>query len=622
MQAKTTGSIFIHLKRRHFICVILSMLLLTGCQNILQTPQAGTDQTATTERPTGAEKVVKTKQNHSAARQTPEQTTTEPESKASHEQKLEHLPKMALSADVLYEYLLAEFAFNEKQYQRAYKHFLQLARKTQDSRIAKSALRAALAFNQSEAILTAVNLWAKLEPRTVDVLQIQAIVFLKVKKDELAAKLLSQIYHQSKSEELAATRIQTILTAVPQYPRLKKILDQVVAQHPGKVSLYLILANTALKYKDFETSLKALDHILEIEPENEEAYMLKASAMQKQGFHDEAIKIYQQAIDQLEEKSLLRLDYTKLLLTLGDRKQANQQLQLIIDENPDDPNLLASIAQLAVEIKEFELAASLFKQLYFYPQHQQHAALMLGMLAYEQKDNDEALKWLNQVKDEALLYEAVIRKAVILADKKQYRQAIEVIDSIQSDKQKQKINLLRIKAEMLALDNQLQAAYDTYSQALKYAPRNIELRYGRAMIAEQLQRIELSEKDLKYLLELEPENSMALNALGYILTEKTTRYQEARQLIEKALALEPDDSAINDSMGWVLYKLGQLEQALVYLKKAYELDSKNGEIAAHYGEVLWIVGRQQEARKIWESALMDNADHQILKTTISNFLKP
>jgi len=134
-------------------------------------------------------------------------------------------------------------------------------------------------------------------------------------------------------------------------------------------------------------------------------------------------------------------------------------------------------------------------------------------------------------------------------------------------------------------------------------------------VAAQLGRVDLAEADLRLVLAEDPDNATALNALGYTLADQTDRYEEAEELIQRAYALQPDDASIIDSMGWVAYRLGRPEEAEGYLARAWEL-SENAEIAAHLGEVLWHLGRIDEARAIWNKGLTSDAENAVLAATI------
>lgn len=135
------------------------------------------------------------------------------------------------------------------------------------------------------------------------------------------------------------------------------------------------------------------------------------------------------------------------------------------------------------------------------------------------------------------------------------------------------------------------------------------------MLLDSMGQAAASIQDLLRIIENEPDNAVALNALGYILTVRTDRLQEARSYIERALELDPDNPAIIDSMGWLLFREGQLMPALHYLKQAWDA-FPDPEVAAHYGEALWMNGEEEQARMIWQQGLEQNPEHEVLKDTI------
>jgi len=150
---------------------------------------------------------------------------------------------------------------------------------------------------------------------------------------------------------------------------------------------------------------------------------------------------------------------------------------------------------------------------------------------------------------------------------------------------------------------------------LKQYPDDLNLLYTRAMLAEKRDDLSQMEKDLRAIIKREPDNAMALNALGYTLSDRTTRYAEAKVLIERAHTLNPEDPAVLDSLGWVNYRLGNLDEAERLLRQALERFPDH-EVAAHLGEVLWANGKQREARKVWSKALEQQPDSPILRSTL------
>jgi len=135
------------------------------------------------------------------------------------------------------------------------------------------------------------------------------------------------------------------------------------------------------------------------------------------------------------------------------------------------------------------------------------------------------------------------------------------------------------------------------------------------MVAEKLDRIDDAEARLRRVVELKPDDAMALNALGYTLVDRTPRIQEGFALIERANKLSPDDSFILDSMGWALFKLGRYAEAETYLRRAMK-ERPDPEIAAHLGEVLWAKGERDRAQEIWQSQLKTSPDNPVLLETV------
>ena len=156
------------------------------------------------------------------------------------------------------------------------------------------------------------------------------------------------------------------------------------------------------------------------------------------------------------------------------------------------------------------------------------------------------------------------------------------------------------------------------ARAVAANPNSAELLYDYAMVAEKVERFDVLETSLRKVIQLKPDHAHAHNALGYTLADRNQRLPEAYALIEQALKLSPEDPFILDSMGWVLYRMNQNEAALTFLKRAHEIRS-DAEISAHYGEVLWVAGRQDEARKVWSGALKQSPANELLLATVKKF---
>ncbi len=176
----------------------------------------------------------------------------------------------------------------------------------------------------------------------------------------------------------------------------------------------------------------------------------------------------------------------------------------------------------------------------------------------------------------------------------------------------------QVEAQVLSRHEFKEEVFALLDDAVDADSENVDLLYFRAMTGERFDRLDILERDLRAIIELEPDNADALNALGYSLTDQTDRHEEALVLIEKALTIKPDEAAFIDSMGWVQYRLKNFDEAARYLREALDM-FPNDEVAAHLGEVLWSLGKKIEAGQVWEKALELTPDSEILKQVIDRF---
>jgi tetratricopeptide (TPR) repeat protein len=172
-----------------------------------------------------------------------------------------------------------------------------------------------------------------------------------------------------------------------------------------------------------------------------------------------------------------------------------------------------------------------------------------------------------------------------------------------------------MEAELLLQNQRLDEGMALLQEALSTHPEQPNLLYLRSLVSEKLGRFELMEADLRIIIAQDPDNAVALNALGYVLANRGEQLTEARELIQRALAAKPDDPAILDSLGWVEYRLGNLDQAQKLLQRAYE-KFPDPEVAAHLGEVLWMRGLRQQAKTVWQQSLEQHPDSAPLLETL------
>ena len=294
---------------------------------------------------------------------------------------------------------------------------------------------------------------------------------------------------------------------------------------------------------------------------------------------------------------------------------AKAEFSSLVQQYPEDDELRYSLALVCLEAKAWDEAKGYLEDLIARESHVDSAHLNLGRIAEERNDPQGALIEYAQVGPGNDYLPAQLRQADILMNNGKTaeaqsrlaaaaRRAAGLRDSVVSDRSR---NPVRQQTAGQGLDR--------IAQALQQYPDDLNLLYTRAMQAEKRNDLAQMEKDLRLIIKRDPDNAMALNALGYTLSDRTTRYAEAKALIEQAHQINPEDPAVLDSLGWVNYRLGNLDEAEGYLRQALERFPDH-EVAAHLGEVLWANGKQREARQIWGKFLKEQPDSPILRSTI------
>ena len=302
------------------------------------------------------------------------------------------------------------------------------------------------------------------------------------------------------------------------------------------------------------------------------------------------------------------------LLTQVDIDAAYVEFSRLSEQSPNQLDIKFSKALIALELNKREEAQQLFHELLKLQYRPNTLNFYLGNMAEHAKDYPKALSHYLSVNDGADYISAHSRAARIMALTGKLPQAQDHLQNLRDKSPNNKQELYGAEAEVLESLGEIELAINTLTKGLEEFPDSINLRYHRSSLYEKTDKLALMESDLRYVLNLEPQNAAALNALGYFLTSRTTRHEEALALIQQALQIKPEDPAIMDSMGWALFNLGKIQAAIDYLRQAFER-FPDPEVAAHLGEALWVNGNKQEARTIWTNNLKKNPnDSRILDT--------
>ncbi|MEQ1740399.1 MAG: tetratricopeptide repeat protein, partial [Methyloglobulus sp.] len=288
--------------------------------------------------------------------------------------------------------------------------------------------------------------------------------------------------------------------------------------------------------------------------------------------------------------------------------------------DPKDYESQFSLGLVHLQLDRDSKAEDIFKQLLGQAEWRNQSNFYLGKIEEKHENTENALTWFDKVTDGPFQFEAAVTGISLLAKDKQFDRAEQRLKVLPDKFLKQKPRIVLIQAELYSQQKQYVKAYNYLTEELKQHPDQDELLYSRALMADRMGRLDAMEADLQKILAKSPDNVEALNALGYSLADKTTRYGEAETYLLHALKLKPDEAVILDSYGWLKYKMGNVQAAQGYLQKAYDLQPEN-EIAAHLAEVLWVSGKKEEARKLFDKAIENAPDDSFLLNFKAKFLQ-
>ncbi|WP_199243957.1 tetratricopeptide repeat protein [Bacterioplanes sanyensis] len=547
-----------------------------------------------------------------------EQETTPTPSAAqlkAHQVEPEPVHYRPIPANTLYALLVAEFAGQRQRFDVSLHNYMLQARKTGDPEIAERASRIASYVGADELAAEATDIWLAADPEDPSAHHSAAQAAIQQGRYQAA------LMHLQDLQRLAGVSQFDYLAANSgQLPpdQQRQLLQQFVTlqqQYPNNANLTYAVAIMHQHLQQFDQALQGMNTALEIQPDYLSAGMQKARLLAQLERIEEALVWLEELQQRHAENKAMSVLYARLLLEQRRMEEARAAFRDLHQRYPDDEALTLSLALLEHELDTPEQARILLQSLLNSRRYANEAHFYLGKLAHSEQNDALAFKHYSEVSDGREFLPAQLRAAEIRQQQQGLTAARRYLDDRRALWPEKTVDLVRIEAELLSQDGDIPAAIELLGQALQLQPEHMDLRYTRAMLAGQIDDIDLLERDLRFIIERQPDHAEALNALGYTLADKTERWEEAYALIQRAIELSPNNAAIIDSLGWVYFRKGKLDKARPLLERAFEL-MPDHEIAAHLGELLWISGELNEARDVWRQGLEQTPDSPLIEETL------
>ena len=526
------------------------------------------------------------------------------------------LPALDLSAELLYKIMLAEIALQRGLPQTAVQTLLEVARDTRDPRVAQRATEVAWNARMMKEALEAAGLWLKADPQSAQARQVVAALLVNQESLADAQAPLEQWLAVDKAN--AGRNFAQIAQLLARHKDKKAAFDLLrglARPYNDIAEVRLGVAQAAWNANDVDAALAESRAALGIKPDLELAALFHAQALQRRS-SAEAMSYLEDYLKRFPKANDVRLTYARLLANEKRTPEARAQFEILVQEAPNNPEIAMAVGLLALQASDYDAAEKHFKGALAAGHKEPEAVwLFLGQIYEDRKNYDEALKWYAGVSSGERYVSAQARYANVLVKQGKLDEARKHLQSIKPRDDAQRIQLVQTEANLLREAQAYSDAYDLLGKSLEGTPDSVDLLYDQAMIAEKLDRVDMMERNLRRVMVIQPEHAHAYNALGYTFADRNLRLPEARKLIEKALELAPQDGYIVDSLGWVLFRMGQTAEAVVQLRRAFQMRPE-AEVGAHLGEALWADGKRDEAQKIWSDLLKESPANDTLQSTV------
>jgi tetratricopeptide (TPR) repeat protein len=539
-----------------------------------------------------------------------------------------------LSAELFYELLLGELNVVGGERATGYALILDAAMKAKDGQLFQRAVELALQSRSPDAALRAARAWRDSMPESRDANRflLQILVLLN-RLPEAVQPLRSEIASSPTMERNAAilavprifARVQDKKAAVQ---AVEQSLDSFLNDKTTGASAWTSIGRTRLLAGDAAGALDAAKRAQDVEPGAQAPAILALEMFgRSQPQAEEIIKRHLQANPSPE----MQLAYARAMLDEMRYAEAHALLERVTTQQPDYADGWLVLGSLQAQDSRTDQAEASLKRFLALapplPDNEQRkralnqAYLALAQTAEKRKDYTAAEGWLSRIDNAEELLAAQNRRASLLARQGKLDEARALVRNLPERNEADARAKLNAEVALLRDAKQYKLAYDLLATALEREPNDSDLLYEQAMTAEKLEQLDEMERLLRKLIALRPDYHHAYNALGYSLADRNVRLEEAKALIQKAVAMVPNDPFIADSLGWVEFRLGNRDEAERILTQAFE-SRPDAEIAAHLGEVLWVGGKRDLAMTIWREGLTLNADNETLRTTLKRLRIP
>jgi len=520
----------------------------------------------------------------------------------------------AKASDASAHVLQAEMALQRQDYLDAAVEYRKAAELSEDTDLARKATIIGFSYRFNDEALRSAKRWSKLDPDSDEARVYLAQSYFRAGELRNARRTFKTIIENG--QQPPGQRLLSLVRYLSEEGEPQdadKLMRALAKPYKNDALAHYAVAALALEAGDTAHAMERALRSSELDPDNLKSKLLYARAMLVAGDTDKAVEYTARIIgDDPDPDPDARMELAIMYLMTDREDDALSQVNQVLLEQSGRADALRLMAIINFRQNFLDAAWDDFEDLLATGQYRMDALYYLGRIADIREEHERAILLYREVRYGSNAPAAQRRASALLAfEQDDLDGALEVLDDFAEDSPQHAVDMIIAKAQLYASKQEFERSLEFYDRAIEFRPDSEGTVLSRAELLLRLGRLDDAIAAYTAAAKRWPDSALSLNALGYTLADRTQRFSEAEELIEKALQLDPDSPAIIDSHGWVLYKLGRNEQALERLQTAYEAFDDH-EVAAHLVEVLVALDRRDEALELLIAATEKRPDSPLL----------
>jgi len=523
------------------------------------------------------------------------------------------------AADASYYLLMAEIALQRRAWLVTAREYQNAAGLSNDPELAQRATEFAYEYGFDVIALGSVLRWLELQPDDSLANEYAAQLYLRRNQIDRA---LSHWRVSLGSAELTADeslRVGADMAEQGNPDGATKLLARLLNTRPNDAGLRMALAYAALRSGAYELSLASARRVAAVNEEWIHPRLVIPKALLSMGREYEAFEYLDDALAQ-HPSTVLELEYVRLLSAVGRQEDALRRLLDLGKVYGAQPELVKLHGLISFAIGDLNAAQKDYEQLLSSGNDIYESHFMLGRIAMARQEFGRAIESFARIRGGGYLVQAQLAISACYELLGNDEAALEQLREFAAEYPRFAFDVVGAEARLLYRMGMVDEALVTYDRMLQLKPDQADLLLEYGALLDLAGKYVAAVARMEHAFEIAPTSQNVLNTLGYTLANRTRRYDEAYSLIRMALQLDPYSAPTIDSMGWVLYRIGRLEEARSYLEMALS-EMEDPELIAHLGEVLWVSDEREEALALWDRALIDYPDSQPLIETRQRFVQ-